>query len=48
MGACVAAAAKLPIDLGLLPVCRKSLRRTADLLDSWPRGDIVRHIVTMD
>ena len=48
MGRCVRAAAKLPVDLTRYPLRTGSLAEAGRLLDSWPTGRVMRHVVLID
>jgi threonine dehydrogenase-like Zn-dependent dehydrogenase len=48
MGDCVRTAASLPIDLARYPIRTGPLADAGRLLDSWPAGRVMRHVVLID
>ncbi len=48
MGRCVRAAANVPIDLARYPIRTGTLPEAGRLLDSWPAGRVMRHVVLID
>ncbi len=48
MGSCVRAAARVPVDLARYPIRTGSLAETGKLLNSWPAGRVMRHVVLVD
>ena len=47
MAECVRAAAGLPIDLTRYRVSTGTLTDSPDLLESWPTGEVLRHVVVL-
>ena len=48
MGSCVRAAAELPVDLARYPIRTGTLAEAGRLLNSWPAGRVMRHVVLVD
>ncbi len=48
MASCVRAAAELPVDLARYPIRTGTLAEAGRLLDSWPAGRVMRHVVLVD
>jgi len=48
MESCVRAAAQLPVDLARYPIRTGTLAEAGRLLDSWPAGRVMRHVIMLD
>jgi L-iditol 2-dehydrogenase len=48
MASCVKAAARAPLDLSRYRLRLGGLGDTPALLDAWPQGEVLRHVITMD
>jgi threonine dehydrogenase-like Zn-dependent dehydrogenase len=48
MARCVRAAAELPVDLARYPIRTGTLAEAGLLLNSWPAGRVMRHVVLVD